>query len=154
MSESQYRSAKTILTKHKFATFKSTNKGTIAKLADHRLFKVNPATIHNQKASDPRPTDGLPATNLNLKSIKQENDKAFPTKKSNKLSTSQKSLADRFEQILGIQWTNDSGKWINRIKTEFGKTERVAAEVGNGIKELRIKTTPAQYAEQIWKEFK
>ncbi len=38
MSEQQYRTAKAQLEKWKFATFKATNKGTIAKLSDARLF--------------------------------------------------------------------------------------------------------------------
>jgi len=34
-----------------------------------------------------------------------------------------------------------------------GKCERVIAEVESAAREGRIKTTPARYAEQIWKEF-
>ena len=34
-----------------------------------------------------------------------------------------------------------------------GKCERVIAEVESAAKEGRIRTTPAQYSEQIWKEF-
>ena len=78
--------------------------------------------------------------------------KTNPTKPS-KLASGQKELADRIESALGVQWTNDAGKWINRIKANFGKSERVIAEVESALKESRIKTTPAQYAEQIWKEF-
>jgi len=70
-----------------------------------------------------------------------------------KLLPAQKELADRIESALGVQWVNDAGKWVNRIKKHFGKTERVTAEVESAMKESRIKTTPAQYAEQIWKEF-
>jgi hypothetical protein len=75
-----------------------------------------------------------------------------PTK-ANKLSAAQKELADRIEAAMAVQWTNDAGKWINRIKTAPGKSERVIAEVENAIKEDRIKKGPAQYAEHIWKEF-
>jgi len=70
-----------------------------------------------------------------------------------KLSAKQKELADRLESALGVQWVNDAGKWVNRIKKRFGKSERVAGEVESALKENRINTTPAQYAEQIWKEF-
>jgi hypothetical protein len=76
-----------------------------------------------------------------------------PTKLS-KLSSGQKELADRIETALGVEWINDAGKWINRIKAERDKAERVIAELENAIKEHRIKTTPARYAEQIWKEFR
>ncbi len=78
--------------------------------------------------------------------------KINPTKPS-KLSSDQKELADRIETALGVQWTNDAGKWVNRIKANFGKSERVIAEVESALKESRVKTTPAQYAENIWKEF-
>ena len=57
------------------------------------------------------------------------------------------------ETALGVQWVNDAGKWVNLIITHFGKSERVIAEVESALQETRIKTTPAQYAEQIWKEF-
>jgi hypothetical protein len=70
-----------------------------------------------------------------------------------KLLSGQKELADRIETVLGVQWTNDAGKWVNRIKIAPGKSERVIAEVESAQKEGRIKTTPAQYAENIWKEF-
>lgn len=80
-----------------------------------------------------------------------------------RLNDHQRSLAQRWEAILGPQWINDAGKWVNRIKEvdQFGnktpgtfrKTERVLAEVESAAKENRIHETPAQYAEQIWKEF-
>jgi hypothetical protein len=74
--------------------------------------------------------------------------------KATKLSRGQKELADRFEAALNGQWTNDAGKWVSRIKSNADKSERVVKEVENGIKERRIKTTVAQYAECIWGEFK
>ena len=71
-----------------------------------------------------------------------------------KLEPHHKELADRMESCLNGQWCNDAGKWLLRICGATRKAERVIAEVENAIKEQRIKTTPAQYAEQIWKEFK
>jgi hypothetical protein len=76
-----------------------------------------------------------------------------PTKPS-KLSAREKELADYIEAALGVQWTNDAGKWIGRIKSAPGKYERVFAEVENAMKESRTRTTPAQYAEETWKRFK
>jgi hypothetical protein len=70
-----------------------------------------------------------------------------------KLSAEQKKLADRMEAALGVQWVNDAGKWVNRIKKQFDKSQRVTAEIESALNESRIKTTAAQYAEQIWKEF-
>jgi|ERR1017187_1441056 hypothetical protein len=69
------------------------------------------------------------------------------------LSPSLKELADRMEAALGLQWVNDAGKWVNRIKAEPRKSERVIAEVESAVKERRINTTAAQYAENIWAEF-
>lgn len=74
-------------------------------------------------------------------------------KASVKLTPRQKECADRIEAALGDQWVNDAGKWINRIKAGISKMERVVAEVESAIKEARIKTTAAQYAQSIWEEF-
>ena len=66
-------------------------------------------------------------------------------------------IAGRYEKALGDQWVNDAGKWVNRIaragSASYGKAVRVIAEVESAIKESRITTSPAQYAEQTWKEF-
>lgn len=78
---------------------------------------------------------------------------ATPTKAGKKLLGSELMIAKRFESALNGQWINDSGKWVKRIKQNTDKTDRVIAEVELAIREKRIATTPAQYAEQIWKEF-
>jgi len=59
MSEQQYRTAKQILTKFKFATFKSTNRGTVASLCDERLFAVSmvPSQRTVQQAANGQSTD-------------------------------------------------------------------------------------------------
>jgi hypothetical protein len=153
MTQGQYRSAKKKLEKHRFATFKATSQGTIAKLVDTRIFKINPPSKDGQKTLNQRPRNEPITTNLNLKTIKPESHKAYSTKNTNKLAGGQKELADLIQELLGEQWVNDAGKWINRIKEQPRKCERVFAEVGNAIKEGRIKTTPAQYAEETWKHF-
>jgi uncharacterized protein YdaU (DUF1376 family) len=76
------------------------------------------------------------------------------TKGGKALTGENKELADRLEKAVGLQWVNDAGKWINRIKSEPSKARRVVAEVESAIVEKRIKTTPAQYAEDCWKKFK
>ena len=56
--------------------------------------------------------------------------------------------------MLGEQWNDANGrKWLKRCRDERLKAERVVAEVEQASRETRINTTPAQYAEQIWKEF-
>ena len=75
----------------------------------------------------------------------------------NRLTGVARVLALDFEAALPGQWEGplayDGGKWVNRIKVDAGKVERVLAEVVSAAKEGRIATTPGQYAEQIWKEF-
>ena len=75
------------------------------------------------------------------------------TYKDKKLTIAQADLAARMEACLADQWVNDAGKWVDRIKKQFAKVERVTAELESAAKEGRIKSTPAQYVEQIWKEF-
>jgi DNA-binding Lrp family transcriptional regulator len=90
--------------------------------------------------------------------------KTCSTKGPRRLSPIQKELADMVEAVLGDEWANDAGKWLNRITGGTGdngkptlpdptKVRRVIAEVELAIRERRIKTTPARYAEEIWKEF-
>ena len=62
MSEQQYRTAKAQLDKWNFATFKPTNKGTIAKLTDTRLFDVL-ASSRNGQGNTPATTEPPPANN-------------------------------------------------------------------------------------------
>jgi len=52
MSQREYRTAKEKLSKWQFATFKTTNKGTIGKLSDTRLF--NPSNIPTDNQNDNR----------------------------------------------------------------------------------------------------
>jgi uncharacterized protein YdaU (DUF1376 family) len=101
-----------------------------------------PLPKHKAKKSSPSPS---PSPSPKYK----KNDKAYKG-----LQPAMRETAARFEAVLTDQWVNDAGKWVNRIKQEHQRCERVIAEVENAKKENRISTTPAQYAEQIWKEFK
>lgn len=53
MTQQQYRTAKAQLEKHGFATFKSTNKGTIGKLIDTRLFSTSLNAGNEQNNEQP-----------------------------------------------------------------------------------------------------
>ena len=79
------------------------------------------------------------------------------------LTPAQKDIADTVEEILGNEWMNDAGKWLNRItggrgdagnaiKAEPMSVRDVFAEVADAIKHDRITGTPAAYAEFLWKE--
>jgi uncharacterized protein YdaU (DUF1376 family) len=91
--------------------------------------------------------------------------KTCSTKGARKLSASEKTLADMVEKILGNEWVNDAGKWLNRITGGLGddgkriaptpdKVRRVFADTARAVKDSSINTTPARYAENTWKEFK
>lgn len=162
MTEQQYRTAKQKLTDWGFATFRSTNRGTIGKLTNTRLFSVLQETINDQNnslSSDCQRSNNEPAT-TNLEGKKERTSK-LTTKgyekalnDSTKLSKTQRHTSQRFEALLALQWRNDAGKWVNRIKQNPAKCERVIAELELAHKEERIKSTPAQFAEQTWKEFR
>jgi hypothetical protein len=59
LSEQQYRTAKAVLAKHGFATFKPTTKGTVAKLANTAVFDISLGPANGQTNAPPngQPTD-------------------------------------------------------------------------------------------------
>ena len=73
MSARQYRTAKQQLAKWRFATFKTTSRGTLGKLVDTRLF--DPLNIASDKLGDRQPTssrqasDKQPTTNYKVKKV-------------------------------------------------------------------------------------
>jgi hypothetical protein len=76
MSEREYRTAKQQLAKWGFATFRATNKGTIAKLTDTRLFAIFPPKRDGQNDRQPtdkrRTSDGQTTTNKEQKNKRTE----------------------------------------------------------------------------------
>jgi hypothetical protein len=103
----------------------------------------------------------LEAIPLNLKRgiVKGDN---RPATAFRRLTAAEIEIAVNCESALAGGWANDSRKWLNRITgcpernvmAAPDKVRRVMAEVVNAANEKRIKTTPARYAEQTWKEFK
>jgi hypothetical protein len=84
MSRRQYRTAKEKLEKWGFATFKTTNKGTIATLTDTSIYDINIEDVGQQndtQEANNRPATGQqPATNNNDKNVKNvKNDKKLTT---------------------------------------------------------------------------
>jgi len=70
MTEGDYRGAKRVLAKMHFATFRRTNRGTVARLVDSRLFKINPPKANGQ--GNGQQTGDV---TTNVKSIEPESDK-------------------------------------------------------------------------------
>jgi hypothetical protein len=67
MSRQQYRTAQKVLEKCGLATFKSTSKGTIAKLVDIRLFDVLNVTATNKATSSQPAANQRPTTNKKVR---------------------------------------------------------------------------------------
>jgi hypothetical protein len=160
MSEQQYRTAKSKLLEWGFATFKATNKGTIATLTNTRVFDINAEPINGQKNSPTtdkqRTSNGQVTTTNNLTS--KELKKTIPLRGvavNERLTPAQLEVAFRFEKAFGKQWgAFNRYKWMMRIREDINKCRRVIADVEDKAKRNEIKTTPAQYAEYDWDEFK
>lgn len=115
--------------------------------------KHAPVTVSVTDSVTDSVTSSLSQSHLSPTKKLKGSDKVAKASAKRKLRPQEAAIAIRFELALNGQWRNDSGKWINRIVSEFRDAERVVAEVELAIKEDRIQSTPAQYAEQIWKEF-
>jgi hypothetical protein len=72
LSMRQYRTAKQNLAKWRFATFKTTNKGTIARLIDKRLFDVLGVPCDKQADSQPTSSRQLSKTGKHEKNVLTE----------------------------------------------------------------------------------
>ena len=83
LSEQQYRTAKAKLSEWKFATFKATNKGTIATLINTRVFDINAEPINGQNNSPStdgqRTGNGQSTTTNNVKNEKSKKRGSRPT---------------------------------------------------------------------------
>ena len=98
--------------------------------------------------------DSSPSPSPSLNTVTHITNGLRPVAFNGKLTPEQTEVANRLQLMLGEQWNDANGrKWLKRCKDERHKAERVVAEVEQASREVRINTTPAQYAEQIWKEF-
>lgn len=106
----------------------------------------------NGNSPSPSPSPSLSSTKKITTKL-PESDKSGVVKKGGKFTLEQLDLTERFHVALNGQWENDRQKWMGRIAREEGRVDRVLREVESAIKEGRVKTSPAQYAEETWKEF-
>ena len=98
--------------------------------------------------------DSSPSPSPSLNTVLHNTNGLRPVAFNGKLTPEQTEVANRLQLMLGEQWNDANGrKWLKRCRDERLKAERVVAEVEQASREVRINTTPAQYAEQIWKEF-
>ena len=163
MTRQEYRTALAQLCKWNFVTTRPTNKGTIARLTDTRLFDpLNQAGNHpaNQQATTSQPPANHQTTTneegkkgkKGTKEIKYESNK--PSVVINDLHPGLTQLMDDARKILGPDEMRRCHKrWLKRAETQPDKLRRVLADTAQATKDSEIKTTPAKYAEHRWKEF-
>ena len=118
----------------------------------------NPNQTPNQMATKGQPKAqpfaNTPTPTPTLNTVLHNTNGLRPVAFNGKLTPEQTEVANRLQLMLGEQWNDANGrKWLKRCKDERHKAERVVAEVEQASRETRINTTPAQYAEQIWREF-
>lgn len=80
-SEQKYKTDKNYLEKYGFATFRGTNKGTVAKIISTCIFDINAEKVANKVTNDQRPTNEQPTTNKNDNNDKNDKvrDKSLTT---------------------------------------------------------------------------
>lgn len=76
LSEREYRTAKMILEKHGFATFRATNKGTIGTITNTKVWDINAEQIDGQgdeqETNERRTSDGQETTNEEVKNVRRK----------------------------------------------------------------------------------
>ena len=162
-TERQYRTAKKDLEKWGFATFRTTNKGTIGKLTDTRLFSVLNCDFDGQTdeqvTSERRTTDEQVTTNEErIEGEKDNNEKRLidATKSSHRQTASEKQLMARLRNILGEgEMARAGGNWReNWVRKHPGLVERGLNELELKIKEGNQIHNPAAYLVDLLKRWK
>ena len=124
----------------------------IARAAQQHERPFNDRSTTAQPSGEPKPNSSSPSPSLSPSSPLSS---TSPTKRERGcggLEPKKKAVADHMEAALGEQWKNDAGKWINRIKSRYAICFDVVCELERAIREDRIETTPAQYAEKLWRQ--
>lgn len=156
MTRQQHRTALAQLCKWNFATTRATNKGTIARLTDTRLFDVL-NLADNQPFSQPPTTKQPPAnqratTNEEGKKAKKEinHESNKPPVVIKDLHPGLTQLMQDAREILGADEMQRCHKrWLERAETEPDKLRRVLADVRATKRERALKN-PGAYAEDLW----
>ncbi len=71
----EYRTDKKLLERYRLATFRATNRGTIARLVDTAIFNINPEETTSQQTNERLSLDNRPTTNNNGNNENNENKK-------------------------------------------------------------------------------
>jgi len=159
MTERQYRTAKDQLSKWHFATFKATNKGTIAKLTDTRLFDVLSLANDDQNADSRQAGDRQATTNEDSKTEKTgkiaiskvaRDFKIDPTE--NREDWHSLSVLQKAQRLLEpSEFLLPDERWQKRAAGQPERLARVLDKMNADIKEGTVIKKRGAYAEQLWK---
>ncbi len=164
LTEQKYRTAKKVLDKLKIATFKATNKGTIAKLVNTDIYDINAPTTNGQATGKQRSSNGQVTTNKNVNKEKNVN-KAKPFSPEIYRETKIKAGFNRDaiehtikETIKGIKNGTENGsleypyiyadRILSRVNGNYNEKETVVYDVTytpEAIKKISEKTKIANF---------
>lgn len=105
VTERQYRTDKQYLEMYKFATFKTTNKGTVARIVKTTIFDINPELSTDETTGQRQASDRQATTNKNDKN--EKNDK----KTQEALQKIEETLKDKYELVNGVPSVLKGGYW-------------------------------------------
>lgn len=139
MSEQQYRTSKGQLERWRFATFKPTTKGTVARLIDTRLFDVLNVAANGQSNGQPTDSPRLTKNGKNGKTVGKQKPsllevKAFASE--SKLSASE--AEPFFDYYEGRDWRagcNPVSNWQSCFKSWVRRSQKKPANVPRAINE-------------------
>lgn len=127
-------------------------RGATTRFSPSRQPNPSPTRRQGERQGIPQ-GDGASSLSSSSSSLKSFNGGTPKVIYRGKLTTEQLNIATKFEKALAEQWEKDHLKWMKRCRINSSKADRVANELDLAIRENRISTTPAQFAEQTWKEF-
>jgi len=163
MSEREYRTAKEKLKKGNFATFRKTNRGTIGRLIDTRLFSIRSdigdEVNVNQPTSSRRASDKQPTTNEErVEGEKDNNEKRLndATESNHRQTASkEKELMGRLRGLLGEgEMKRAGGNWReNWVRKRPALVERGLNELELQIKEGKQIHNSAAYLVDLLKRW-
>jgi len=160
MTRQQYRTALSQLIKWHFVTTRPTNKGTVARLIDTRIF--DPLNCASNQQNNQTPTTKQPPSNHQAttneerkkekKEIKSESLGGIVLKDLHRELTELMETAGKMFGAVEMQKCHD--RWYGRAKSEPDKLRRILADMRSQKAEGKIFDNPGAYAEDLWKRLK
>jgi hypothetical protein len=155
MTRQEYRTALAQLKKWQFITTRKTNKGTIARLTDIRLF--DPLNLTGNQQDNQQPTTGQPPASQRA-TTNEEGKKAEKVEDDSlrELRLKNPQLLELMEMCAEVLGPKEMGlnhkHWLERAELHPDKLRRVLNDTRNKATEDGL-DNPAAWAETMWKQF-